>query len=142
MNAVKPEGLRVVLDTNIYISAFSNASGIPFQIWQHAIKRRYILLISPAIIRELADVLRTDFSWSEPEILSQLKLLARTARVINPRHSINIITDDPDDNRILECAMEGRADLIVSGDRHLTRVKAFRGVGIVRPADFKRTLGF
>jgi predicted nucleic acid-binding protein len=45
---------------------------------------------------------------------------------------------DPDDNRVLECAVEGDADLIVSGDRHLVRLQSFQGIGIVRPAGFTR----
>ncbi len=54
---------------------------------------------------------------------------------------LQVIASDPDDDRILECALAGNADLIVSGDRHLTRVKAFEGIGIVRPTDFLRMLG-
>jgi predicted nucleic acid-binding protein len=46
----------------------------------------------------------------------------------------------PDDDRIVESAVAGNADLIVSGDRHLTKLKTFEGIGIVRPADFLRTL--
>ena len=53
--------------------------------------------------------------------------------------SLEVVKADPDDDKILECAVEGSADLIVSGDRHLTRLKSFRGIGIVRPIDFHRT---
>jgi len=51
------------------------------------------------------------------------------------------ITNDPDDNRILECAVEGQAHLIVSGDRDLRRLKVYQGIPIVTPTDFLRTLG-
>jgi uncharacterized protein len=51
-----------------------------------------------------------------------------------------VIGDDPDDDRILECALAGKADLVVSGDRHLRKLKSFRGIGIVHPSDFLRTL--
>jgi predicted nucleic acid-binding protein len=51
-----------------------------------------------------------------------------------------VVAADPDDDRILECAVAGAADLIVSGDHHLNRLKSFRGIGIVRPVDFLRTL--
>jgi predicted nucleic acid-binding protein len=58
MSAAKPEGpLNVVLDTNVYFSAFNNAQGVPAEIWRRAVTREYALLISPAIIREVADVL-------------------------------------------------------------------------------------
>jgi uncharacterized protein len=55
--------------------------------------------------------------------------------------TLNVIAADPDDDRVLECAVSGHADLIVSGDQHLTRLESFRGIGIVRPVDFLRTLG-
>jgi predicted nucleic acid-binding protein len=55
--------------------------------------------------------------------------------------TLDVIREDPADNRILECAVEGRANLIVSGDRHLRRLTIYQGIPIVRPVDFLRTLG-
>jgi predicted nucleic acid-binding protein len=63
------------------------------------------------------------------------------AEIIGPTITLPIIKDDPSDDRILECAVAGQADLIVSGDHHLTNLKSFRGIGIIRPADLLRTLG-
>jgi hypothetical protein len=137
----KPTGLRAVLDTNVYFSAFHSPKGVPFRIWQQAVRRQFTLLISPTIMKELAEVLRLDLGWQESEIVTQLKLISRVAEIVVPKTRLKIIKADPDDDRILECAVEGRADLIVSGDRHLTRLKSFRGVGIVRPIDFQRSLG-
>jgi predicted nucleic acid-binding protein len=89
-------------------------------------------------MRELADVLRNDLKWLEPEIIAQLKLIARVAVIVSPDSELQAVTKDPDDDRILECALDGKADLVVSGDKHLTRLKSFRGIAIVRPADFMR----
>ena len=79
-------------------------------------------------------------TWSESKILGQLKSIVRLAEIVTPHIVLDVIVDDPDDNRILECAVAGNADLIVSGDRHLTRLKSVQGTGIVRPADFLRIL--
>jgi uncharacterized protein len=133
--------LKVVLDTNVYFSAFISTGGVPFQIWRKAVGRNYALLISPSMIGELADVLRLDLEWTESEIVARLKLIVRVAKIVEPRIAVQANADDPDDDRILECAVEGKADLIVSGDRHLTRLRTFRGIAIVRPSDFLRTLG-
>jgi putative PIN family toxin of toxin-antitoxin system len=114
---------------------------VPFELWERAVKREYVLLVSPAIIRELAEVLRSGLRWPESEIIAQLKLVVRVAKVVEPRTTIQVIKADPDDDRILECAIAGAADLIVSGDHHLTRLKEFEGIGIVRPAYFLKTLG-
>ena len=142
MNVEKPANLlSVVRDTNVYFSAFHNPQGVPFEIWRRAVRREYALLISPAILRELADVLRTDLRWPEADIVTQLKLLVRIATLVEPQIVLKVVTADPDDDRILECAVAGKADLIVSGDRHLTSIRKYRSIGIVRPVDFLRTLG-
>jgi putative PIN family toxin of toxin-antitoxin system len=141
MSVARPTGLRAVFDTNVYFSAFYFPKGVPFRIWQQAARRQFTLLVSPAIMRELAEVLRLDLGWQEAEIITQLKLISRVADIVVPKIRLEIVKADPDDDRILECALEGQADLIVSSDRHLTRLKSFRGIGIVRPIDFQRTLG-
>src|SRR5215813_9920936 len=116
--------LRVVLDSNVYISAFIDPKGKVFAVWQEAIRGRYNLLVSPAIIREVGRVLRERFGWEPAAITRQLKLIARVGELLSPRLTVSVITADPPDNRILECAVEGRADLIVTGNRrHLLRLK-------------------
>ena len=131
MSAARPgDLLKVVLDTNVYFSAFHSARGTPFELWRRAVQREYALLVSPAIVRELAHVLRVDLKWPEADIITQLKLVARVATVVEPKIRLHVIRADPDDDRIVECAMAGNADLIVSGDHHLTKLKAFEGIGI------------
>ena len=141
MTTAPANKLRVVLDTNVYFSAFTHPHGPPFRIWQEAVNRRFILLASPAILREIAGVLREDLQWQETDIVAHLKLVARIAEIVNPKIGLQVISEDPTDDRILECAVAGRADLIVSGDRHLRRLKSFRNIGIVQPSDLLRTLG-
>jgi putative PIN family toxin of toxin-antitoxin system len=138
--ANKPEKLRVVLDTNVYFSAFTH-KGVPFWIWQKAVLREYTLLISPAILREVGEVLRRQAGWSEGEVIRHLKLLVRVGEIVSPAITVQAIKEDDDDNRILECAVAGKADLVVSSDHHLRRLKTYQGIGIVHPVDFRRTLG-
>jgi putative PIN family toxin of toxin-antitoxin system len=132
---------RVVLDTNVYFSAFTHHQGPPFRIWQKAVNRSFILLVSPAILHEIAGVFREDLQWQAADIVAHLKLVARIAEIVSPKVSLRVIAEDPTDDRILECALAGRADLIVSGDHHLRKLKFFRNIGIVQPSDFLRTLG-
>lgn len=135
------ERLRVVVDTNVYISVFLYPERPIFQILQQAGKKQYQLLTSPAIIRELGRVMREDFEVDDRERILRLKQIARIAEIITPKITLEVIKEDPPDNRVLECAGEGRADLIVSGDRHLRRLKVYQGIPIVSPIDFLRTLG-
>ena len=141
MTTAPANKLRVVLDTNVYFSAFTHPLGPPFRIWQKAVSRSFTLLVSPAIMGEIAGVLREDLKWQENDIVAQLKLVARIAEIISPKISLQVIAEDPADDRILECALAGKADLIVTGDRHLRKLKSFRDTGIVQPRDFLRTLG-
>jgi putative PIN family toxin of toxin-antitoxin system len=135
------ELLRAVVDTNVYISAFLHPERPIFQIVQQAVGRRYCLLISPAIVNEVGRVLRETFGLEERVRLHRLKALVKAAEIVNPETTLDVIREDPPDNRSLECAVEGRAKLIVSGDRHLRRLKIYQGIPHVRPIDFLRTLG-
>lgn len=130
-----------MLDTNVYVSAFTHPRGVPSQVWRRALSWRYRLLISPAIVREVARVLREDFHWEETRLRRRLKLLVRVGEIVTPQSTLHVIIHDPDDNRILECAAAGQAHLIVSGDRDLRRLKVYQGIPIVTPTDFLRILG-
>jgi putative PIN family toxin of toxin-antitoxin system len=136
------ERFRVVLDTNVYISIFTSPKGELGAIWEHALKGTYTLLISPAIVAELANVLREKFMWPENPIKARVKRFARIADIIAPTIVPNVIENDPPDNHILACAISGKADVIVSGDkRHLLPLKEYEGIPVVRPVDFVRMLG-
>jgi len=146
MNFAQKNGkLKAVLDTNVYFSAFvygyRDKASVPYLIWQRAVHGEYNLLVSPAIFLELTGTLHKKSDWQGDVITNHLKLVNTTAKLVFPSTTITAITEDDDDNRILECAVTGGADLIVSGDRHLTKLKNFQGIGIVRPIDFLRTLG-
>jgi putative PIN family toxin of toxin-antitoxin system len=142
---MKPESgramLRAVLDTNLYTSVFLYPQRPMFQILQRAGTGQYQLLTSPAIIQELGRVMRAYFGVEEKERVRRLKQLAAIADIITPQLTLDVITEDPSDNRILGCAVAGQADLIVSGNRHLLRLKSYQSIPIVQPIDFLRTLG-
>jgi uncharacterized protein len=137
------ERLKVVLDTNVYISAFEYPKGRNAVVWDAALAGRFWLLVSPAIIQEMAGVLRDDFEWPEDRVQNAVRLVVRVAgkRVVIPRTRVHVVTADVDDNRILECAVDGKADVIVSNDHHLLNIKAYAGIPIVAGVDFRRTLG-
>jgi putative PIN family toxin of toxin-antitoxin system len=140
MSTAVSESLRVVLDTNVLVSAFTHQQGLSFQIWQMAIQRRFRLLLSPQIVAELARVLRMKFTWDDARLQPEMKFPVRTAEMIVPKQTLRVVPEDDDDNRILECAAAGNAGLIVSSDRHLRKLKSYEGMGIVTPMDFRRIL--
>ena len=133
--------LHVVLDTNVLVSAFNKADGKLAPVWRMARERRYQLIISPAIITETARILRTRFGWQEHLLQERIRSLVAIATLVAPRSIPDAVPDDHDDSHIVACALEGRADLIVSGDRHLLGLGSYEGIPIVRPVDFLRTVG-
>lgn len=134
-------GLKVVLDTNVYISAFHYMEGVCAQLLEYAADQHYELIISPTIIREFASASRRDFHVNEEKHLQFIKFLARTGKLVVPRTIPNVIKEDPPDNHILACALASNANLIVSHDLDLLRLKTHEGIGIVSPIDFLNTLG-
>ncbi len=139
--ATKPAKLRVVLDTNVLVSAHHFSSGAVAILWEALGKGRYLLVSSPAIVREFAAILRRPFGWEEANVERAVRLLARKAMFVNPTNLPAAVPDDPDDNHVLACAVAGRADLIVTGDKDLLRIKEYQGIPIVRTMDFVRTVG-
>ena len=130
--------LRAVFDTNVFISALFG--GFPEEAYQAVLERRCALVVSPAILAELARTLREKFQTPEADIVAYVRQIGRIAEIVRPTRAVNVLRDEAD-NRVLECAEAGQVDLIVSGDRDLLRLKRHGAVPIVWPADFVRTLG-
>lgn len=93
------------------------------------------LLISPSILLELVMVLRDKFRRDDEEAKKAVQMIGSLAELVKPRHRISILNDDPD-NRVLECAAEGKADWIVSGDSHLLALKEYQGIPILKAVEF------
>ena len=108
--------------------------------WLLGVQGTYELLLSPCIVHEVAHILRKRFSWSESLVRRQVRLLAKTGKLIAPTSIPSVIKEDPADNHILACAVAGKADLIVSGDRHLRKLKMHGVIAIGRTVDFLRSL--
>ena len=126
--------LRVVCDTNIYIAAALRGEQAE-QIMQLAVADAITLLVSPAILDELARKLLDKFGWSPDQIALFRETIELIAEVIEPDITLQVIPDDPDDDRIVECAVAGGAALIVTYDKHLLRLRQYQLIGIVHPVD-------
>ncbi|HEU4526325.1 MAG TPA: putative toxin-antitoxin system toxin component, PIN family [Actinomycetota bacterium] len=133
--------MRVVLHTNILISAFVFPGGAPEMVYRGALEGRYELVTSPSLLAELGRVLGDKFGWEPSVAEAAVTQVARVGTVARPRERLAIVADDPADDRVLEAAIEGGAEVIVSGDRHLLRLGKWGGVEIVRAAVFVDRLG-
>jgi uncharacterized protein len=131
--------VRVVFDTNVYISAFVIPGSLSDDAYRRARDDDIDLFSSVAILTELASKLRDKFEWNEDRIRTALKSISRTAHVVKTTPHLAVVRDAAD-NRILECAEDVDADLIVTGDPHLLKLRRFGRAGIVRVSTFLRIL--
>jgi putative PIN family toxin of toxin-antitoxin system len=133
--------MKVVLDANIYVSSMVNTQGNPKRIisaWQQG---AFDVLISSAILDEIERVLRYPrivkrHKQDETAIQRFLKLLENEAIIVEPTDVLGIVKDDESDNRYLECAVKGKAQYVISGDKHLLEIGEYRGIVILPPAAF------
>ena len=131
--------IGVAADTNIYISALIFA-GLPRQFLLAAEDARIRLFISEPIRQELLRILQTKFSWSNDQVNEILLQLESCTELVRPIEMLDVIKEDPDDNRVLECAVAAGARFIVSGDNDLLRLGQFRNIRIVKVADFMKLI--
>jgi len=128
--------IKVVLDTNILISAIV-FGGKPRQVLEAAIKGKIQLLLTEEIIEEMKGVLEGK-KFQYPKKISDLIFheMEALAEIVKPKERLAVIKKDPEDNRVLECAVESQADYIVSGDLHLLEIEEFQGTKILMPGEF------
>lgn len=128
--------IRVVLDSNIIISAIA-FRGNPRKILQQALDGKFKLCLSLPILEEVGEVLiRKKFSFPSEFIEVTLAELKKISLFVKPHNQINIITRDPDDNRILECASEAKAQYIVTGDLDLLDLGEYEKISILSAREF------
>ena len=125
----------VVLDTNIYVSA-TFWSGRPYLVIQKAINQDTITFISQDIIAELERVLKRDFLIPKEDINEIIDSVLFFTHLIKPKEKLLVIKEDPDDDRVLECALACKAEFIVTQDKHLLKLKGFRKIKIISPKQF------
>jgi len=122
---------RVVVDTNVLVSAFLN-DGKPRKLLLKLLEKHTVIL-SRQMLAELADVLSRDkFSVTSALIESFISILVRKATIVPVDYSLKIIVEDPDDNIVLNTTLNGKADYIVSGDKHLVSLKKFEKTEILK----------
>jgi uncharacterized protein len=131
--------MRIVVDTNVIVSALV-FGGLPRRVFEMVESGRCEFCYSAEIENETRRVLRDKFGWDEQRLERYLPVLWGLGERVTPRLRVNAVREDPDDNRILECALAAGADMIVSGDGHLLKLTAFEGITILAPREFLRAL--
>ena len=127
--------MRVVLDSNIYVSALTLPGGRADAALAATLTGDHVALLPEPILGEILGALGRSFSHDKEELARAALFLSDLAEHVSPRRRLSVLEDEPD-NRILECAIEGDADLIVTGDKAMLRLGTFKGVEIVSLSAF------
>ena len=114
--------MKVVFDTNIYISAFVIPGGNAEKAYLYAIEGDFELCTSVSILTELARKLDDKLGWEKQKIVQLIISISDVATVLKTTPLLKVLSDDPD-NRILECALKAGADFLVTGDKHLLKLR-------------------
>lgn len=133
-NAFSADPLRVVFDTNVYIAAALNLGKYTFEWLEAAGEGAFELFSSEPIFAELKTKLVEKRYQGVDEYIAQIR---KPIKFVRPTERLHVVKADSDDNKILECAVEARAGLIVTMDKHLLRLKEFRNIGITHPGNLK-----
>ena len=137
--------LKIVLDSNVFVSALINPRGKPAQILNYVFENKIRLFTSPSIIEELERVLSYPklvkrHGLEKQELKKFVSDLLSILSLVEGKKAIELIAEDPADNNYLSCVVDAKADFIVSGDIHLLNLREYEGIQIITPAQFLEML--
>jgi putative PIN family toxin of toxin-antitoxin system len=138
--------LRVVLDTNVFVSGLLSKTGLPAKILDAWRAGQYLLIASPPIVAEIKRVLqapriREKYFITDGDIEQLIILLEKEALIVPGYTDVkDAIPDDPSDEMFLACAVDAAADFVVSGNRHLLEISQYKGIPIITVNEFEEKL--
>lgn len=132
--------MKVTLDTNILISG-TFWTGNSFKILEFIDNKKLDCVLSKEILKEYYEKANSDEIMDKVEnkgliIFKIVEKVISNAIIVFPKEKLNVVKEDPDDNKILECALEGNVDYVVTQDKHLLKLKEFKNIKIVTPKQF------
>lgn len=129
--------LRVVLDTNILISAFLSQKSSPYQCLQMVQNKSVKSITCIEILQEFQQKLAGKFKLSPYRVQQELQKIVDCSEIVAISNSLNVVKADPKDNMVIECAVVGGASHIITGDkRHLLPLINYLGIAIISASDF------
>jgi putative PIN family toxin of toxin-antitoxin system len=131
--------MRIVLDSNIYISAALSVGGQPSAILKLAEESALDIFITDSIIDEIERMLKEKLGWSQSKTSLWTRYIRSLTDRVQPHQNVQDCRD-PDDNHILECALEADAEIIMTGDHDLLELHPYRGINILTPRQFIESL--
>lgn len=132
--------MKIVLDTNVYVAVALHGEFSEDIIEIITTASDITVIISEEILLELQQKLKEKFNWLQEDVDLFISKIRKITEIVDVIEKVNVVKRDPDDNKILECALAGKADLIVTADQDLIKLKSFKGIGIIHPKTLTWTL--
>ena len=131
---------KITADTNIFISSFICVSAVAVKVIDLAEEGLCEIAVSEEIIKEFKRVAKVKFGWDEAQNTVAEEVLRGLCNVVKPSLKVNVVKIDPDDDSIIECALEARSEYIVTGDKHLLDIGQYKGIKIITTAEFVKMM--
>lgn len=132
----RKKGMRITVDTNVLISALG-WNGAEAAVIEKVLDSGLELCMSAQILSEFYRVVKyPKFGFTEEEIDGFIGRLLPSVIIVTPAQNVNVVVEDPDDNKIIECAVAGKSGYIISGDKHLLQLGEYEGIKIIRASEF------
>ena len=130
--------MKVTIDTNFLISATQWDYSVAHKLLKKFILSDVIIFTTQDILDETSEVLERDFEYNKNEAKNIIEKILLFTSLIEPKQKVDVIKEDPDDNKVIECAIESSSEYIITYDRHLLKLKEYKGIKIITPEEFNK----
>lgn len=128
--------MKITPDTNFFISSTQWNYSVAHKLFVKLIEKDAQIFTTKDILDEFSKVLARDFEYTMVEIDAILEKLILVVTLIGTTSKLDVVKEDPEDNKIIECALDSKSDYIITYDTHLLNIKQFQNIRIVKPEDF------
>ena len=132
--------MKVTVDTNFLISSTQWENSVSRRLLNMMIEKDVEIYITDFVIEEFSRVLKRDFKYNEDDVERFIEIVLSFVKLVVTKNEVNLIKDDPSDNRIIECALESKSDYILTYDKHLLKIKEYKGIKIIKPEEFLKII--
>ena len=127
--------MRITFDTNVLLSATLWDSSVAQKLLFDLIKQDVEIYTTSEILLEYQEILKRDFDFSQEDRAEILAKILAFVTLVNPTKKVNVVLEDPDDNMVIECALESNSRYIITYDKHLLNLREYKGIKIIRPEE-------
>ncbi|MBI4361013.1 putative toxin-antitoxin system toxin component, PIN family [Candidatus Micrarchaeota archaeon] len=123
----------VVFDTNVLVSAILSTKGASYALVRLAAEGKIVGYTSKTLMDEFREIIQRDYEVSPERANRMVDVFLQFLKIVDPTIRLDAVREDPDDNRVLECAAMANAKFVVSWDPHLTKLGRFEEIQILNP---------